>query len=68
MGSVDINSAGIDELAALPGIGRTVAFKIVEHRDRFGRFRSTAELMLIDGVSEARYLRIRSSVCAGEEP
>ena len=61
---LDLNSAGAEEIADLPGIGPGLAAKIVSHRERFGPFGSPLELMLVEGFSEARYLRIEGLVSA----
>lgn len=61
---VDINSADAAELERLPRIGPKMAAKIVLHRERFGPFRRTAELMMVEGFSEARYMAIRQLVRA----
>lgn len=47
---VDLNTAPVPELMALPGIGRSRASEIVLHRVRNGRFRVIEELLEIDGI------------------
>ena len=56
---VNINTATTDELAKLPGIGETLAQKIIDFRETNGRFRRSEHLMLIDGISEKRYREIK---------
>lgn len=67
-GMLDLNSADESEIARLPGVGPRLAERIVAHRERFGPFASPPELMLVDGFSEERFLRIKSLVRAGELP
>lgn len=50
--TIDLNRAGIGELAALPGIGLQRARAIVLHRVRFGPFRTVADLVGVDGIGE----------------
>lgn len=57
--TVNINSADISELERLPYVGRTTAESIVAFRKEHGPFRRTEQLMLIKGISEARYMEIR---------
>lgn len=42
--SVNINTASVEQLTALDGIGEVKARAIVEHRDANGRFRSVDQL------------------------
>jgi competence protein ComEA len=50
--SVDINSAPWTELAELPGVGETLARRIVESRERQGPFTDLAELRRVHGVGK----------------
>lgn len=61
---VDVNSAGIVELTALPGIGEITARRIIEYRNAHGRFTSTKELMNVKGIGPKKYERIRLNVKA----
>jgi competence protein ComEA len=59
-GSVDVNTAGAAELAAVPGIGHAVASRIVELREREGSFASLDELLDVAGMTQSRLERARS--------
>ena len=48
--SVNINTASVEQLTALDGIGEVKARAIVEHRDANGRFRSVDQLEDVKGV------------------
>ena len=56
---MNINTATVEELTRLPGIGETLAQKIVEFRQANGRFRRCEYLMLIDGISEKKFREIK---------
>jgi competence protein ComEA len=56
---IDINRATREELARLPGIGEGLAARIVEHRARYGAFRRTEHLLMVRGISERRFARLR---------
>ena len=56
---VNINSATPAELERLPGIGATLAARIVEHRERYGPFRRVEHLLVVRGVSESRFKELR---------
>jgi competence ComEA-like helix-hairpin-helix protein len=59
-----LNEASREELERLPGIGPALAARIVEHRERFGRFRRAEHLLLVRGISERRFLQLRPYVTA----
>jgi competence ComEA-like helix-hairpin-helix protein len=59
---VDINTASRDELEGLPGIGPGLATRIIEHRERYGRFRRAEHLIMVQGLSHRRFLAMRSYV------
>ncbi|GIW04210.1 MAG: hypothetical protein KatS3mg059_0830 [Thermomicrobiales bacterium] len=58
-GRININTATIDELDTLPGIGPAKAQAIVEYRTAHGPFRTVDELVLVDGISPAMLDRLR---------
>jgi competence protein ComEA len=55
---VNINTATVDQLTALPGVGPKLAARIVEQRQKSGGFHSTQELMNVKGIGEKNYARI----------
>ena len=60
--AIDLNSASVEELTQLPGIGTGTARKIVEFRRAYGPFRRTERLLLVDGISEKKYRELRPFV------
>src|SRR4051812_39551139 len=52
---ININTASASELETLPGIGKALAARIVEHREQFGPFRRTAHLIIVRGISDKRF-------------
>jgi competence ComEA-like helix-hairpin-helix protein len=52
--SVDINSATLDELTVLPGIGKALAARVLEERSVRGGFRSIEELKDVKGIGTDR--------------
>lgn len=59
---ININSAPAKELEALPGIGKGLAERIVEHREKYGPFRRAEHLMMVRGISETRFRALRHLV------
>jgi competence ComEA-like helix-hairpin-helix protein len=52
---LNLNTAPAKELEALPGIGKGLAERIVEHREKYGPFRRAEHLMMVRGISETRF-------------
>ncbi|MBK9215352.1 MAG: helix-hairpin-helix domain-containing protein [Chloracidobacterium sp.] len=57
--AININTADVDDLERLPGVGRKTAEAIVAHRLENGPFRRVEHLMLIRGISEQRFAEFR---------
>lgn len=57
--ALDINAADAPSLAPVPGIGRAIAARIVEMRDRDGPFASLDELLDVAGMTQTRLERAR---------
>ena len=48
---VDLNSAGLEELCSLPGVGEKKAQAILDYREEHGPFSGIEELDQVDGIS-----------------
>ena len=59
---ININRAPAKDLEALPGIGKGLAERIVEHREKYGSFRRAEHLMMVRGISEKRFHALRHLV------
>lgn len=59
---VNINTADAALLATLPGIGETIAQRIIAYREDFGDFESIEELLYVDGIGEAKLEELRSLI------
>lgn len=53
-GLVNINTATVEELDTLPGIGPVLAQRIVDYREKNGLFSSVEELILVSGIGEKK--------------
>ncbi|MCB9423200.1 MAG: helix-hairpin-helix domain-containing protein [Ardenticatenaceae bacterium] len=67
-GLVNINTANLDELDALPGIGPSTAQKILNYRDENGRFNTIEELMNVSGIGEAKFDGVKDLITVGDNP
>lgn len=54
-GAIDINSATIDELTKIPGIGKSTAQKIIDYRETNGGFITKSEIMNVSGIGQKKY-------------
>jgi competence protein ComEA len=58
-GPVHLNTATLEQLDALPGIGPTTAQKILDFREKHGAFASVDELDAVPGIGPARLEQLR---------
>ncbi|MDH3957482.1 MAG: ComEA family DNA-binding protein [Desulfobacteraceae bacterium] len=61
---VNINKASVQELAKLKKVGPKYAVRIVEHRQKYGPFKLTEELMEVPGIGPGTYNRIKDQIIA----
>ncbi len=65
-GRLDLNRATLAELQRLPGVGPTLAQRIVEARERQGRFASAEDLRRVPGIGPKKFEAIRELVVVRE--
>jgi competence protein ComEA len=61
-GKVNVNTATLEELVLLPGIGESRAKALIETRKRRGGFKSVDELLEVKGIGDASLERLRPHV------
>ena len=54
-GHVNINTATIEELSALDGIGEKYAQRIIEYREQNGEFKSPEDILNVKGIGEKTF-------------
>jgi len=64
-GPVDLNTATVADLDALPGIGPVLAQRIVDWRTEHGRFASVEQLREVTGIGESKYADLADAVAVG---
>ena len=62
-GLVNINTASLEELCTLDGIGEVIAGRIIEYREENGPFGSVDELIDVKGIGEKKLEDIRDRIC-----
>lgn len=60
---ININTATKSELMTLKGIGETRAESIIEYRDKCGGFNSIEDIMLVSGIKESAFEKIKDYIC-----
>jgi competence protein ComEA len=65
---INLNTATVEQLETLPGIGRKTAERIVEHRTRSGSFKRIEELMNVKGIGEKSFLRLKPLIVVTARP
>ena len=61
-GLVNINTATLEELMTLPGIGQTRAEAIVAYRDEQGGFQSIEDIMNVSGIKEGSFAKLKDRI------
>jgi competence ComEA-like helix-hairpin-helix protein len=59
---ININTASAVVLEQLPGIGKGLAERIVDHRQNYGPFRRPEHLIIVRGISDKRFRALRDLI------
>lgn len=60
---VNINKADKETLMSLPGIGAGKAEAVIAYREAGGVFKDIKDIMLVDGIKEGVYAKIKDKIC-----
>ena len=64
-GRIDLNTATVQQLQLLPGIGPTLAQRIIDYREEHGNFTTIEELMEVNGIGEKKFEDMKPYVKIG---
>jgi competence protein ComEA len=65
---VNINTATVDQLTAVPGIGPKLAARIVEYRQKAGGYKSVQEVLNVKGIGEKSFEKLQPHLTIGDAP
>ena len=60
--AININTASAAQLETLPKIGEELARRIIEHREKYGRFQRAENLILVHGMTDKKFRELRDLV------
>ena len=63
---VNINTATVEELSTLPGIGLTKAEAIITYREKNGKFKSVNDLKEVKGIGDKIVEKVKKDATTGE--
>ena len=64
-GKVDINTATVDQLQQLNGVGPALAQRIVADRQANGPFKTVEDLKRVSGIGDKKFASLADSICVG---
>lgn len=62
---MDLNQMNLDQLVELPGIGPTIAQRILDYKEEHGPFTSVDELLNVKGIGETRLTQLKEYLTVG---
>ena len=59
---ININTADVEKLSTLTGIGKSTAEKIIKYREENGYFNSIEDIMKVSGIGEELFSKIKDNI------
>lgn len=62
LGKININTADVVKLCELPGVGESLASRIIQYREENGKFKSIEDLKNVSGIGEKKFESLREYI------
>ena len=60
---INLNTANEEELEKIPGIGASIANKIIAYRKENGKFKAIEDIKNVSGIGESKFSKIKEYIC-----
>ena len=60
---ININTASLEKLQSLNGVGKSTAQKIIDYRNKNGKFAKIEDIMNVSGIGESKFESIKDNIC-----
>ena len=60
---ININTATLEELDKLPGVGEATANKIISHREENGQFKTIEDIKNVNGIGDKKFEKMKELIC-----